>query len=127
MVRAPRDPMGKQHPLAFVLAICMVATLARAKNYTEIARHARDIHQPLLRKLGAKWKWFELRYQWRSLSVIRIVLTGIDGNELDAITGTWLFRQARRTGKGEWEFELDGKVMRGAWTGENDKVTHFSP
>jgi hypothetical protein len=60
------------------------------------------------------------------MSVIRNVLTGIDGNALDLITGRWLFRQARKSGHGEWEFALDGKVMRGAWTDENDKVTLFS-
>jgi predicted transposase YbfD/YdcC len=122
----PRDPRGKQYELAFVLAVCVVAALAGAKNYAEIARRARDMPQPLLRKLGAKWNWFTLCYQRPSMSVIRNVLTGIDGNALDLITGGWLFRQARKNEQGEWEFALDGKVMRGAWTGENDKVTLFS-
>src|SRR6266566_2057696 len=57
-VTDPRSPRGKRHALTFVLAICVVATLAGAKGYREIA--------------------------------------------------------------------LDGKVMRGAWTDENDKVTLFS-
>lgn len=125
-VRDPRDPRGRQYALAFVLAVCVVATLAGAKNYSEIARRARDMPQPLLEKLGAKWNWFKLRYQRPSMSVIRNVLTGIDGDELDTITGTWLFRQARKNRQGEWEFALDGKVIRGAWTNENDKVTLFS-
>lgn len=126
IVRDPRDPRGKQHALTFVLAVCVVATLAGAKNYAEIARRARDMPQPLLKKLGAKWNWFTLRYQRPSMSVIRNVLTGIDGNALDLITGRWLFREARKNKQGEWEFALDGKVMRGAWTDENDKVTLFS-
>ncbi len=125
-VRDPRDRRGKQHALAFVLAVCVVATLAGAKNYAEIARRARDMPQPLLKKLGAKWNWLTLRYQRPSMSVIRNVLTGINGNALDMITGRWLFRQARKNGQGEWEFALDGKVMRGAWTDQNDKVTLFS-
>lgn len=125
-VRDPRDLRGKQHALAFVLAVCVVATLAGAKNYAEIARRAHDMPQPLLQKLGAKWNWFTLRYQRPSMSVIRNVLTGIDGNALDLITGRWLFQQARKNEQGEWEFALDGKVMRGAWTDENDKVTLFS-
>lgn len=104
----------------------MVATLAGAKNYAEIARRAQGIPQSLLRKLGAKWNWFKLRYQWPSLSVIYNILTRIDGNSLDVITGTWLFRQAMKDAKNEWEIALDGKVMRGAWTDENDKVTLFS-
>ncbi len=125
-VRDPRDPRGKQHALAFVLAVCVVATLAGAKNYAEIARRARDMPQPLLKKLGAKWNWFTLRYQRPSMSVIRNVLTGVDGNALGLVTGRWLFRQARKNRQGEWEFALDGKVMRGAWTDQNDKVTLFS-
>ncbi len=122
----PRKPRGRQYPLAFVLAVCVVATLAGAKNYTEIARRARDMPQPLLRKLGARWNWFALRYQWPGMSVIRSVLTGTGGDELDMITGRWLFRQARKDGSGEFQFALDGKVMRGAWTDENDQVTLFS-
>jgi predicted transposase YbfD/YdcC len=54
------------------------------------------------------------------------VLTRIDAAALDRITGTWLFEQARKEGKSEWEIAVDGKVMRGAWTDDNDKVTLFS-
>jgi predicted transposase YbfD/YdcC len=125
-VTDPRSPQGIQHILAFVLAVCVVAMLAGAKNYREIAGHAADIPQPLLRKLGAEWSWFRLRYKYPSESTIRNVLTRIDAAELDLITGAWLFARARKRGKAEWEIALDGKVMRGAWTDENDKVTLFS-
>jgi len=125
-VTDPRSPRGKQYGLEFILAVCVVATLAGARNYAEIARHAADIPQFLLKKLGARWNWFRLRYQWPGMSAIRSVLTRIDATELDRITGTWLFRQARKGGNGEWVIALDGKVMRGAWTDENDKVTLFS-
>ena len=37
--------------------------------------------------------------------------------------GAWLFQRARKNREGEWEFALDGKVVRGAWTNENDQVT----
>jgi predicted transposase YbfD/YdcC len=112
--------------LEFVLAVCVVAMLAGAKNYREIAGHAADIPQPLLGKLGAEWSWFKLRYKYPSQSTIRNVLTRIDAAELDLITGAWLFARARKDGKTEWVIALDGKVMRGAWTDENDKVTLFS-
>ena len=125
-VTDPRSPQGIQHILEFVLAVCVVAMLAGAKNYREIAGHAADIPQPLLRKLGAEWSWFRLRYKYPSESTIRNVLTRIDAAELDVITGAWLFAQARKSGNDEWEIALDGKVMRGAWTDENDKVTLFS-
>jgi predicted transposase YbfD/YdcC len=125
-VADPRSPQGIQHALEFVLAVCVVAKLGGAKNYREIAGHAADIPQPLLKKIGAEWNWFRLRYKHPSESTIRNVLTRIDAAELDIITGTWLYAQARKDGKGEWIIALDGKVMRGAWTDENDKVTLFS-
>ena len=37
-----------------------------------------------------------------------------------------LFAQTRKSGNDEWEIAVDGKVMRGASTDENDKVTLFS-
>ena len=89
-VTDPRSPQGIQHALEFVLAVCVVATLAGVKNYREIAGHAADIPQPLLKKLGAEWNWFRLRYKYPSESAIRNVLTGIDAAELDLITGAWL-------------------------------------
>jgi predicted transposase YbfD/YdcC len=125
-VTDPRSPQGIQHLLQFVLAVCVVAMLAGAKNYREIAGHAADMSQSLLKKLGAEWNWFRLRYKYPSKSTIRNVLARIDAAELDRITGAWLFAQARKSGKDEWEIAVDGKVLRGAWTGENDKVTLFS-
>ncbi len=125
-VTDPRSPQGIQHILEFVLAVCVVAMLAGAKNYREIAGHAADIPQPLLRKLGAEWSWFRLRYKYPSESTIRNVLTRVDAAELDLVTGAWLFARARKRGKAEWEIALDGKAMRGSWTDENDKVTLFS-
>jgi len=125
-VTDPRSPQGIQHILEFVLAVCVVALLAGAKNYREIAGHAADIPQPLLRKLGAEWSWFRLRYKYPSESTIRNVLTRVDAAELDLVTGAWLFARARKRGKAEWEIALDGKAMRGSWTDENDKVTLFS-
>lgn len=122
----PRSPHGKQHLLEFILAVCVVATLAGARNYQEIARHAADMPQPLLEKLGAKWSWFKMCYRYPSKSAIRNVLTRIDAAALDIITCTWITSQARKDEKGDWIIALDGKVLRGAWTDENDKVTLFS-
>ena len=54
------------------------------------------------------------------------MLTRIDAAQLDLVTGTWLAAQARKNAEGEWIIAVDGKVMRGAWTDENGKVTLFS-
>lgn len=67
----PRGRQGTQYPLEFILAVCVVATLAGAKNYRDIGSHAADMPQELLRKLGAKWSWFKLCYNYPSKSAIR--------------------------------------------------------
>jgi hypothetical protein len=54
------------------------------------------------------------------------VLRDIDADELDLLVGAWLFERARRDADGLLVIALDGKVLRGAWTDANDKVTLFS-
>lgn len=125
-VTDPRKPRGRQHGIGFVLAVTVVAVLAGARTYSEIARRAADISQETLRELGAAWDWHGNRYRRPSKTVIRNVLTGIDGDEMDRITGRWLYENSGKDGGSEWEIAVDGKVMRGAWTAENDKVTLFS-
>lgn len=41
-------------------------------------------------RLGSEWDWHESRYRCPSKTVIRNVLSGIDGDEMDRITGKWL-------------------------------------
>ncbi|MGQ0778320.1 MAG: ISAs1 family transposase [Pseudonocardiales bacterium] len=122
----PRDPRGRQYRIEVVLAVIVVATPTGAKNYAEIARRAADMPQELLREIGSRWDWFRLCYRWPSWSVIRAVLTGIDGNEMDGKVGRWLFAHTAREGNGGFSLSLDGKVMRGAWTDDNDQFTLFS-
>jgi predicted transposase YbfD/YdcC len=123
----PRKSRGRQYAIGFILAVCVVATLAGAKNYREIASQAKDIPQPLLKKMGAKWCWFRLRYTYPAKTTIRNVLTKIDAATLDAVTCAWIFSQAVRSSlESDWEIAVDGKVLRGAWTDENDMVTMFS-
>jgi hypothetical protein len=125
-VTDPRNARGRQYLIGFVLAVTVVATLAGAKGYSEIARRVRGISQGMLMRLGSEWDWHKNRYRWPSKTVIRNILSGIDCDEMDRIVGKWLFENSRRTGSHEWEIALDGKVMRGAWNAENDKVTFFS-
>ena len=132
LARVPefRGERGRQYALAFILAVCVVATLAGARNYREIATVAEGICQCQLRVLGAEWDYFGNRYRCPRRTTIWYALTGIDAAELDNVTGTWLLAQARkrRAGDGgsEWVIAVDGKVLKGAWTDENDRVTLFS-
>ena len=67
-----------------------------------------------------------MRYGWPSEPTIRRVLEGIDAAELDLLTGTWLFERARRDAEGLLVIAVDGRGLRGAWTGERERVTLFS-
>ena len=125
-----RGAQGREYSLKFILAVCIVATLAGAKNYREIATVAASISQRQLRLLGAEWNRYGHFYRYPRRTLIWTVLTHVDAAELDRITGTWLLAQARKyreEGGGiKWVIAIDGKVMRGAWTDENDQVTLFS-
>ena len=125
-----RKEKGKEYALSFILAVCLVATLAGAKNYREIATVAAHIPQGMLRLMGAEWNYFTRRYEYPRKTTIWLTMTSADAAELDAITGGWLLSQARKhredDGTFTWEIAIDGKVMRGAWTDENERVTLFS-
>ncbi len=122
----PRSPQGKRHELVCTVACAVVAVLAGACNYREIGSQAADLPQSLLARLGARWNWFRLRYDWPSEPTLRRVLQGIDAHKLDLLIGSWLFERAHRDTDGALVIALDGKVLRGAWTDANDKVTLFS-
>lgn len=121
-----RKPQARQYDQVFVLSISVTATLAGAKGYEEISRKACDLPQSLLWKLGAKWNWFKRRYMPPSKATIRRVLMKIDADEMAAIVGRWVAGQSPGNPGDAWRIALDGKVLRGAWTSENDQVTAFS-
>jgi hypothetical protein len=77
-IEDPRGRNGGQHELPFVLGVCVVAILAGAKGYAEIARRARGMTQRLLAALGADWEWFRSRRTHPSEGTIRRQLSGID-------------------------------------------------
>lgn len=78
-VTDPRKARGRQYLIGFVLAVTVVAVLAGAGNYSEIAKRARGISQEMLMRLGVQWDWHKRRYRCPSKTVIRNVLSGIDG------------------------------------------------
>jgi predicted transposase YbfD/YdcC len=122
----PRSRQGRRHELVFVLACAVVATLAGATNYRQLASQVADLPQSLLAELGARWNWFRRRFGWPSEATLRRVLQRIDAAELDRLVGAWLYARAWRDADGLLVIALDGKVLRGAWTDANDQVTLFS-
>src|SRR6266487_6689691 len=96
----PRSPQGKRHELVFVLACAVVATLAGATNYRQLASQVADLPQSLLAKLGSRWNWFRRRFGWPSEPTLRRVLQRIDAAELDRLVGAWLYARAWRDADG---------------------------
>jgi len=125
-----RAKRGREYDLGFILAVCVLATLAGAKNYREIATVASAICQCQLMAMGARRDSFRNCYRCPRRTLIWEVLGNVDAAELDRITGKWLLAQARKgegeDGEIEWVIAIDGKVLRGSWTDENDTVTLFS-
>ena len=51
----PRKRRGRMYGLVFVLAASLIAVLAGASNFRQVADHVADLPQSLLSQLGARW------------------------------------------------------------------------
>ncbi|MEV0178990.1 transposase family protein [Streptomyces sp. NPDC050625] len=114
-VSDPRDPRGRLHPLAGVLAIAAAAVLTGANSLLAISEWAADAPQDVLARLGARRDPFSGRRQAPCEATIRRVLAGVDGDELDRAVGAWLTaRRARMAATGLRAVAVDDKSLRGA-------------
>ncbi len=120
-----RSPRGRIYGLVFLLAASLVAVLAGATNFRQIRDQIADFPQPLLAKLGSKWCYFRRMFGWPSERTIRRVLENIDADDLDRVVGEWLRHNVRDHGEA-LVLAVDGKVLRGAWTDEDQTFTLFS-
>jgi hypothetical protein len=77
--------------LVFVLAVTVVAVLAGATNFREIAAHAGDLSQRPLKRLGGRWHPLHHKIVVPSEKRIRTLIQRIDATRLDEITGGWLW------------------------------------
>ena len=125
-VKDRRGAQGRIYELRFLLAASLVAVLAGTSNFRQIADQIADFPQSLLRKLGAKWCHFRRVFAWPSERTIRRVLENIDAAELDLLTGAWLRERALGDANDTMVLAIDGKVLRGFRTDENDRFTLFS-
>jgi predicted transposase YbfD/YdcC len=117
----PRDPRGVRHRLLTVLGVAVVATMAGAANYRELGSVAADLPQRLLRLLSARWDRARRRFAAPSGATLRRVLIELDGDELDQAVGAWLREHATCDEQG-WAIALDGKDLRGSWSGDGRLV-----
>lgn len=121
-----RGRRGRVYGLVFVLAASLVAVLGGASNFRQIADQIADFPRSLLEELGATWCHFRGGFRRPSAKTIRLALTNIDADGLDAVAGAWLRHRARPDAGGTMAVAIDGKVLRGAWTDENEQFTLFS-
>lgn len=124
-VTDPRGLRGRIYDLTFLLAGSLVAVLAGAKSYAAIARQIADLPKSLLAKLGGTWCYFQQGFRFPGEKTIRMVLNDLDADELDRVFGTWLLRNAHPD-ESLLTLAIDGKVLRGAWTDDNEQFTLFS-
>ena len=124
-VTDPRSPQGIQHALQFILAVCVVAICQREElpgNHRPGGRHASAPAEKARREMElvqAQLQAPERVNNKERADEDRRGRTGPHNRRM-------AFRAGQEYGKTEWEIAVDGKVMRGAWTDENDKVTLFS-
>lgn len=82
-----RDSRGRVYGLVFVLAASLVAVLAGAATFRQIADQVADFPPSLSRTLGGVWCWFQGMFRAPSRHTIRRVLTDIDAAALDRAVG----------------------------------------
>lgn len=125
-VTEKRGLRGRVYGLVFMLAASLIAVLAGASNYRQIADQIEDFPPSLMRKLKARWCCFRTDFRRPSAKTVRITLSGINADQFDALAGEWLRERATPGSDGTMTVAIDGKVLRGAWTDENEKFTLFS-
>jgi predicted transposase YbfD/YdcC len=125
-MKESRGLRGRVYGLVFMLAASLVAVLAGASNFRQIADHIDDFPPSLMRKLGARWCYFRNGFRRPSEKTVRLVLSGVNADQFDRLTGAWLRERAKPEADGTMTVAIDGKVLRGAWTDENEKFTLFS-
>lgn len=121
-----RKPRGLVFPLAFVLAAALIAVLGGAAYFRQIADQVADFPQELLGKLGGRWCHFLCWFRTPCDRTFRRVFECVDVEWLETEIGAWLRKRARRGHDSVLRLAIDGKVLRGVWTDENERFALFS-
>ena len=121
-----RKPQGLVFPLAFMLAASLIAILGGAGYFRQIADQVADFPPELLRKLGGRWCYFLSRFRTPCDRTFRRVFECVDVERLEAEIAAWLRKRAQRDHDRTLRLAIDGKVLRGVWTDENERFTLFS-
>lgn len=109
-----------------MLAASLIAILGGAAYFRQIADQVADFPEELLRKLGGRWCYFLGRFRTPCDRTFRRVFECVDVERLETEVGAWLRKRAHREDDGALRLAIDGKVLRGVWTDENERFTLFS-
>ena len=105
-----RDPRGRRHPLAVVLALGLAAVVTGARSFVAIAEWAHAADADDLAALGLT------PADVPEITTFRRVFAGVDGDCLDQALGAWLWTRTYHDPTGRKVIAIDGKTVRGART-----------
>jgi len=123
-----RDPHGKRHSLAFILAIAACAVLAGMRGYHQVADFAAALPAEALRRLGARPQESTGKLRPPSEPTIRRTMSRIDVQAFERELGAFQTRIGLSGAAA-----LDGKTLRGSGQDERKPqhllaaVTHGTP
>ena len=109
-----RKRRGKRHNLVYVLTVVLAARLAGRDKVTKMARWARCLSQPQLRKMGGRRNPRTGCFVAPSLNTMRRVLAEIDIKQLEREIDAWLERQGNEREPCE-PLAMDGKCLKGSY------------
>jgi len=113
----PRDPLGKQHPLAALLTAAVVAILSGGRGLSAIAQWLRD-HEELAPLLGftRKKKKQKKKLKLPCTSTFHYLFKAIDIQAFEAVLTRWLLAQSPAD-CAQPVTSIDGKTLRGSRCG----------
>jgi hypothetical protein len=103
----PRSLQGQRHTRRALTAIMFCATLCGARGYEAISDWAKQLSQPMRKRLGCPRR--EGRYIVPSRSTLYRFINAVDPCEVDHLLGRWL----ATFGGEDPGIAIDGKTMRG--------------
>jgi hypothetical protein len=111
-VTEKRGLQGRVYGLVFVLAASLIAVLAGASNYRQIADKIEDFPPSLMWKLKARWCYFRTGFRRPSAKTVRLVLSKINADQFDAVAGEWLRQRAKPELDGTMTVAIDGVTVQ---------------
>lgn len=112
----PRRAEGKRHPLAAVLSLLVLATLAGMRGLQGVVEFGRNLPPDIVAALGFT------RPKTLAKSTLSEILRAIDIDIFESLVSQWL--QAQAINHGWTAVAIDGKSLRGS-TGEQLPAVHL--